>query len=233
MLLSRKNTLNIQSLRKQLASLTPSENYQETEALIEELSDYVRLYQVYEAALNEVATKLENLDNEFQVNYNHNPIHHIESRLKSFESLVNKARRFQVKLSIPNLKREILDIAGIRVITNYVEDIYQLEKLLLQQHDISLLKRKDYIKSPKASGYRSLHIVVSVPVFLSTGVNYMPVEIQIRTISMDMWASLEHKLRYKNDGNEKVAQYEDELQTISERLFAIDQEMQTIYHAIS
>ena len=109
--------------------------------------------------------------------------------------------RKQLDISAESAREHILDIAGIRVVCNYLEDIYVIEKMLLQQEDVKLLKRKDYIKNPKENGYRSLHIVVSIPVFLSNKVEKLPVEIQIRTIGMDMWASLEHKIRYKNNAS--------------------------------
>ena len=138
--------------------------------------------------------------------------------------------RKQLDISAESAREHILDIAGIRVVCNYLEDIYVIEKMLLKQEDVKLLKRKDYIKNPKDNGYRSLHIVVSIPVFLSNKVEKLPVEIQIRTIGMDMWASLEHKIRYKN--NASTDDYSDMLKTVHLKLH-VESKMQSIHSAIS
>lgn len=166
-------------------------------------SDLLRgIYQLYNSAIMEVRTKLEILDSEFHIRHDHDPIHHIEYRLKSPASILNKLHKHQVEQISPAVIRaKVRDIAGIRVICNYVEDIYRIAELLLFQNDVTLLRRKDYIEHPKPSGYRSLHLLISVPVFLSRKTEYVPVEIQIRTIAMDFWASLEHHLKYKSNLN--------------------------------
>lgn len=223
MILERQNTINLKKLQSQLGGL-------ENRPKINELSKLIKLYQLYQSGQKEISTKLENLDSEFQVNYDYNPIHHMESRMKDMQSLLQKAERKGYELTAESVKENIYDIAGIRVITNYLDDIYKVEKLLTDQSDVTLLKRKDYIKHPKESGYRSLHIVVKVPVFQSSGPVDVPVEIQIRTVGMDMWASLEHKLRYKTSTNQKlVDKYGDQLKSYSDELEQIERGMQDIH----
>ena len=161
--------------------------------------EYVNVEQKYLAGIKEVRTKLEILDDEFQHRFDHNPIHHMEWRLKSPHSVVEKMKRRNLPVEVSSIKGNIEDIAGIRVICHYIKDIYRMSDLLLRQDDIHLLKIKDYIKNPKENGYRSLHLVVEVPVYLANEKVMVPVEIQIRTIAMDFWATLEHHLRYKND----------------------------------
>ena len=155
--------------------------------------------QVYEGAMYEISTKLEILDSEFQVRFSHNPIHHMERRLKSINSILGKLRRKDLPLTVESVKDNLFDVAGIRVICNYRDDVYSVSNYLSAQNDIQVLRVKDYIKNPKQNGYRSLHVIYAVPVFLSSGPHNTPVEVQFRTISMDWWASLEHKIRYKKD----------------------------------
>lgn len=164
----------------------------------DQMHDFLELRQLYNAAMREVRTKLEILDEEFHVRFNHNPIHHIECRLKSPQSIVEKLNRKGVELSIESIKKNITDIAGIRVICNYIDDIYTIADLLLKQDDITLIRERDYIANPKDNGYRSLHLVIMVPVYLSDRKEFVPLEVQIRTIAMDCWASLEHQLMYKS-----------------------------------
>lgn len=223
MILERSNVINLKKLQSQLGGL-------KNRPQIEELSKMIKMYQLYQAGQKEISTKLENLDSEFQVNYDYNPIHHMESRMKEMQSLLQKAERKGYDLTADSIKENIYDIAGIRVITNYRDDIYNLEKLLTKQTDVTLLRRKDYIKHPKASGYRSLHLVVKVPVFQASGPVDVPVEIQIRTVGMDMWASLEHKLRYKTDVNAAmVDKYGDQLKGYADELESIERGMQDIH----
>ena len=140
-------------------------------------------------------TKLEVLDDEFRVKFDHNPIHHMEYRLKSPHSMVEKLRRRGLPVTIPSIRENLHDVAGVRVICNYIDDIYRIADLLVKQDDITLLCTKDYIANPKPNGYRSLHLVIEIPIFLSEQRLLMPVEVQIRTIAMDFWASLEHQLK--------------------------------------
>jgi putative GTP pyrophosphokinase len=165
----------------------------------ESMKKMAELIQVYTAAMKGISTKLEVLDDEFQITHKHNPIHHLECRIKGVTSIFKKIQRYGLSISIESARTHIHDIAGIRVICNFVDDIYEVEKMLIEQPDVTLIKRKDYISQPKENGYRSLHIVVTVPVFLSAKTEDVPVEIQLRTIAMDYWASLEHMLRYKNN----------------------------------
>ncbi|GAK48277.1 putative GTP-pyrophosphokinase [Secundilactobacillus oryzae JCM 18671] len=158
----------------------------------------------------------------------------MEERIKSVQSIMKKLQKKGFEPRVANMKTQISDVAGIRVITNYIDDIYLIEKLLVNQSDVTLLKRKDYVKDPKPSGYRSVHLVASVPVFQASGVQDVKVEIQIRTIGMDMWASLEHKLRYKTDIDEKlVDQYGADLHCYSDELAEIEAKMQTIYQKLN
>ena len=188
----------------------------------------VRVTHLYRSALKVAVTQMEILDEEFARMYDHSPIHHIEYRIKSLDSIVDKLKRRGSEVSIDNIYAHIQDLAGIRVICNYMDDIYYLRSLLTRFESFKVIREVDYIKEPKPSGYRSLHLVVNVPIVISEGTMVLPVEIQLRTIAMDMWASLEHELRYKSD-----RQFTDEdaarLRLCSDAISEIDQEMQDIY----
>ena len=151
----------------------------------------------YRAAIKEVRTKIEILSEDFAVRHDYNPIHHMERRLKIPASIEEKLERLGKEVSIENARDNIFDIAGIRVVCNFVDDVYTLAEMLIGMDDVKLITKKDYIENPKPNGYRSLHLVISVPVFLLDGREEVPVEVQIRTVAMDFWASLEHNLRYK------------------------------------
>lgn len=155
---------------------------------------------LYDAALKEINTKLEILNNEFKLAHQYNPIEHITSRIKSPESIAKKVHRIGHELTVPNIIKYINDVAGIRIICSFTSDIYRIADAIGNQSDIKILKIKDYIKNPKPNGYMSYHMIVSVPIFLSETVVDTKVEIQIRTIAMDFWASLEHKIYYKFEG---------------------------------
>ena len=156
---------------------------------------------VYSAALKQINTKLEILNDEFQHVHRYNPIEHIKSRMKTSESIVKKLKRYGYESTIENMVKYINDIAGIRVICSFTSDIYSIADMIGNQNDIKVISVKDYIKHPKASGYKSYHMLVTVPVFLSDRIVEVKVEIQIRTVAMDFWASLEHKINYKFEGN--------------------------------
>ena len=156
---------------------------------------------VYRSALKKVNTKLEILNDEFQHVHKYNPIEHIKSRIKTSESIVKKLKRKGYESTIENMLEYVDDIAGIRIICSFSSDIYQIAEMLANQNDIKVISIKDYIKNPKASGYKSYHMLVTVPVYLSNKVVETKVEIQIRTVAMDFWASLEHKIHYKFEGN--------------------------------
>lgn len=223
MILQRRNFLNLSELQRQM----------EQSGLYERLDNVQKFSQIYllrRLALKEVGTKLENLDDEYSALHAHNPIHHMEERMKNPGSLLEKIERKGYGMTIKSIQDNVFDIAGIRVITNYIDDIHRVEDALVNQNDITLIDRKDYIGKPKPNGYRSLHLVVSVPVFLAEGPQTAPVEIQIRTIGMDMWASLEHKLRYKNHIDPDQAQkYAGQLKDTARELNQIEARMQGIY----
>ena len=156
---------------------------------------------LYDSALKKLNTKIEILNNEFVNRYDHNPIEHIKSRLKTADSIVKKLKKDGCEVTIDNMMNHLSDIAGIRIICSFVDDIYEVAEMLVRQDDVTVIAIKDYIKNPKESGYKSYHMLVSVPIFLSDSVVDTKVEIQIRTIAMDFWASLEHKIYYKFEGN--------------------------------
>ncbi len=199
---------------------------------IAQLQEYQAMRQLYNGAIREITTKLENLDDEFSTRYAHNPIHHMESRLKSLKSIVGKLQRKGLPLTLASAQKELYDIAGVRVICNYIDDIYDLADMLCGQGDVAVLRRRDYIQEPKPNGYRSLHLTVRIPVFLSTGSVGVPVEIQIRTIAMDFWASLEHQLRYKAE-HAVPPSLRAQLKACAEESAALDLRMQAIYRQLS
>ena len=199
---------------------------------IAQLQEYQAMRQLYNGAIREITTKLENLDDEFSTRYAHNPIHHMESRLKSLKSIVGKLHRKGLPLTLASAQKELYDIAGVRVICNYIDDIYDLANMLCNQGDVAVLRRRDYIQEPKPNGYRSLHLTVRIPVFLSTGSVGVPVEIQIRTIAMDFWASLEHQLRYKAE-HAVPPSLRAQLKACAEESAALDLRMQEIYRQLS
>ncbi len=164
---------------------------------MEEAEQYRLLMAYYRCAMLEIETKFNVLNEEMSLQYELNPIKNIHCRLKSIPSIVEKAQRKGIPISVESIEANLYDIAGIRVICSFQEDVYRLADMLLTQDDIVPILRKDYIKHPKPNGYRSLHLIVSVPIFLSQGKRLMKVEVQFRTISMDSWASLEHLLHYK------------------------------------
>lgn len=163
------------------------------------LKEYSTLMAYYRCAIMEIETKFNVLNEEFSLRYDRNPINSIQTRLKSPESIHEKMQRKGLPLKLDLIEENLMDIAGVRVICAFPDDVYMLEEALLKQDDITLIKRKDYIANPKENGYRSLHLIVAVPIFLAREKRIMNVEIQLRTIAMDSWASLEHQLRYKKD----------------------------------
>ena len=206
--------------------------YKGTDEELQETIDDISL--LYNSAIREVETKLQILSDDFDKKHSYMPIHHIQSRLKTFESILEKASRYGIVDPLNNIdriKREILDIAGIRVICNYEEDLHTMSGLLLSQEDIELIRMKDYCNSPKESGYRSLHMVVAVPVYLVNRKKIVPVEVQFRSIAMDAWASLEHELRYKNKGS-LAAEIVDSLKACAEDLHEVDERMSRIRHHV-
>ena len=188
----------------------------------------------YQCAIMEVETKFKVLNEQYSLEYDRNPIEDIKSRVKSMESLIKKIRKKDIPLTLSSIEENIHDIAGVRVICSFPDDIYMLADCLLSQDDITLLEKKDYIKNPKPNGYRSFHMILDVPVYMSNGKEIAPVEIQIRTIAMDFWASLEHQLHYKSTGDPKIAaSLTGELKECSETISGIDQKMQDMFKKIN
>lgn len=190
---------------------------------------FERLMAYYRCAIMEMETKFRVLDEEFSLNYDRNPIESIHSRIKSLDSLVRKVKRKGVWPSLRSIEENINDIAGVRVVCSFPEDIYLLADCLLQQDDIRLIEKRDYIQNPKPGGYRSLHLIVEIPIYLQHEKRMMKVEVQLRTIAMDFWASLEHKLRYKKNIPEQESEYlAHELLECAEVSAALDKRMEDI-----
>jgi putative GTP pyrophosphokinase len=189
---------------------------------------------LYNSAIKVLETRIQIISDDFDKKHSYMPIHHYQSRLKAFDSIIEKAERYAIEDPINNLdvvKREILDIAGLRVVCNYEEDLIALSNMLLKQEDIVMIRIKDYVRSPKESGYRSLHVVVAVPVYLVNTKKMVPVEVQFRSIAMDAWASLEHELRYKNKG-ELAQDIEDTLKDCADILHDVDERMSRVRHEV-
>lgn len=182
---------------------------------------------LYGAAIKKVSTALEILDDEFHLRNDYNPIHHIETRLKTPQSIFNKLTKRGFPMTMESIHDNLTDIAGIRVICNYIDDAYRIADLLIAHNDIELLEKKDYIACPKPSGYRSLHLIVNVSVYMSEGSVQIPAEIQIRTIAMDYWATLEHRLKYKNEGS-VPPDLHHKMKSCSEELADMEARMQEI-----
>jgi putative GTP pyrophosphokinase len=164
-----------------------------------------QLMTYYRCAMMEVETKFRVLNEQFSLQYDRNPIESIRTRMKSIESIAGKMRRKNIPFTLESLEENIFDVAGVRIVCSFPEDIYMLGTCLLQQDDVRLMEKRDYIEHPKKSGYRSLHLIVEVPIFLQNEKRLMKVEVQLRTIAMDFWASLEHKIRYKKDIDPAIA----------------------------
>ena len=188
---------------------------------------FIELMMKYNCALREVTTKFEVLDDEFSIRYNRNPVESIKTRIKSPQSIIEKLKRKNYEVSLENVRAHVHDVAGARIICSFPEDIYMLAEMFMRQDDINVVEVKDYIKSPKESGYRSYHMIINIPIFLTESTERMEVEVQFRTIAMDFWASLEHKLKYKKDveNPEVIAA---QLRECSDKIAAIDLEMQSI-----
>ena len=180
----------------------------------------------YRCALREVETKFRVLDEQFSMYYDRNPIENIETRIKSQTSIMKKLKNRGLPLTLESMQENLFDIAGIRVIGSFVDDIYMLAKLLLQQDDVHLIERKDYIAHPKPNGYRSLHLIIETPIFLANEKRWIKVEVQFRTIAMDLWATLEHKLRYKKDlSPERLEEMATDLYEAAEICARLDEKM--------
>ncbi len=200
--------------------------------LQEKTKDFGKLMTYYRCAMMEIETKFNVLNEEFSLEHDRNPINSIKTRLKSVPSIREKLERRNIALSLAAVEENLSDIAGVRVICSFVDDVYVLAHALLQQDDVELIEKKDYIASPKPNGYRSLHLIVGIPIFLKHEKRIMKVEIQLRTIAMDFWASLEHQLRYKKDflfSNEMAK----ELQECAELSAVLDSRMDNLRKSVS
>lgn len=197
----------------------------------EDVDSWKTVMFLYSAAIKEVGTKLEILNDEFHHVHQYNPIEHIKTRIKTPESIVKKLKKNGHEITIENMIKYVNDIAGVRLICSFTSDIYKLAGMIGNQSDLKVLAIKDYIKNPKESGYKSYHMIVSVPIFLSDSVVDTKVEIQIRTIAMDFWASLEHKIYYKFEGNAPDYISRD-LKECAEMVSTLDDKMLSLNEAI-
>ncbi|MDX8365877.1 GTP pyrophosphokinase family protein [Cytobacillus sp. IB215665] len=190
--------------------------------------DLIRFMMSYKFALAEVNTKIDILKQEFQYIHDYNPIEHTNSRLKSPESILRKIDRKGIGLSLPYIRENIKDIAGIRITCSFISDIYKIKDMLEQQKDITVIECKDYIEYPKPNGYQSLHLIIQIPIFMSDREDLVPVEIQIRTIAMDFWASLEHKIYYKYN-KEIPERIKNELKEAADTAAKLDKKMEDLH----
>lgn len=195
---------------------------------IEASSKFTELMMMYRCAIREVQTKLEVLNDEFKTRRKRNPIDSIKARIKSPISIFEKLERRGLELSIDSITSNLNDVAGVRVVCPFISDIYEVAHMLMSQDDIEVIEVKDYIKNPKPNGYRSLHYVIIIPIFLSTGKEYMKVEVQIRTIAMNFWASLEHQMHYKKFESEEMPDIVNELTLCADNIYSTDVRMQEL-----
>ncbi len=197
--------------------------------LEESSTDYKSLMAYYECAIMEVETKFKVLSKNFSLGDDCNPIESIQSRLKSSRSILKKMQKKGLPLTVEAIEQNLHDIAGVRVICSTVSDIYTLADAFIGQDDVFLVERKDYIAEPKENGYRSLHLIISTPIFLANNKRMMEVEVQMRTLSMDTWASLEHKFRYKKESNPYINEIAEELRRCADACAEIDRRMQHVH----
>ncbi len=198
--------------------------------LLENEDQFKELMAYYRCALMEVSTKFNVLQEELSLKFDRNPIESIKTRLKTPESILEKLDRKGLDITIENLERYINDVAGLRVICSFPSDLYQLADALMMQDDVILVEKKDYMQNPKPNGYRSLHLIIAIPIFLHDHKKVMTVEVQFRTIAMDWWASLEHKILYKKNLPEMPV-IEESLLRCALRSYYLDLEMESIYKA--
>ena len=197
--------------------------------MYEKIEPWQNLVINYQCAIMEVETKFRVLNNRLSMQGERNPIESIKTRIKQPDSILKKIKKYDLPMTIESVENNIFDVAGVRVICSFIDDIYEIEKLFLEQEDIELIKRKDYIENPKPSGYRSLHLIVRTPIYTENGKKNMFVEVQLRTIAMDFWATLEHKLRYKkNIDPDLMQELSDELQSCAEESSQMDFRMQAV-----
>ena len=240
----RKHGMIIDELKKQGKALLDArrDNFVRQSLLSDEFLNFMQqnkkpfdlLMSYYECAIMEIETKFRVLNHELSLEYDNNPIESIKTRVKSYDSILKKIRRKNIPLNLQAIEENLKDIAGVRVICSFPDDIYKLAESFLKQDDITLIERKDYIKNPKPSGYRSLHLIVQVPIFLQNEKKMVNVEVQFRTIAIDFWASLDHKMRYKKElSDEEVEILQEELYDCAKQSAALDERMQRIRDRIT
>ena len=191
--------------------------------------EFLILQNLYESAAKQLALKFEILDSEFSVLYARNPIHHIESRVKSARSIAAKLSRKGLPITVAAAREAVNDLAGVRVVCHYINDVYRVAEMFERQKDVEIVKRQDYIQTPNYNGYRSLHLDIRVPVYLSDRTESACAEIQLRTVAMDFWASLEHDIRYKADKSKLPQGINEEMLTCADKIAEIDRQMQDMY----
>ena len=215
-------------LRHQIKSMTDAEAMR---WLNDRSQQFIRLMAYYRCAMMEVETKFNVLNEEYSLQHDRNPISSIRSRIKAPQSIMEKLHRKGLPLSMESIEENLSDVAGIRVVCSFPEDVWTLAEAFLKQDDVTLIERKDYITHPKPSGYRSLHLIVAIPIFLADEKRSMKVEVQLRTIAMNCWASLEHQLRYKKD-RRMTEEMASELALCARLSAELDQRMDALRHAI-
>ena len=201
------------------------------EAMLQKSEGFIRLMTYYRCAMMEIETKFKVLSEHYSLEFDRNPIQTVKTRLKSPISIRKKLTRLGAEMTVNDIEHTLHDVAGVRVVCSFVEDVYSLADALLSQDDITLVEKKDYIQKPKANGYRSLHLIVSIPIFLSGGKREMRVEIQLRTIAMDIWASLEHQMNYKSEAHIPT-DLTDALHECAELAADLDEKMNVIHKSI-
>lgn len=202
------------------------------EEVISEITNFKELMMMYHSAIREITTKLEILNDELSLSNKNNPIQFIKSRIKKPLSIVNKLQKLEKDISVESIMNSLSDVAGIRVICSFIDDVYNIADMLIKQDDIVLIQSKDYIKNPKPNGYRSYHLIIEVPVFFSDKKQWVTVEIQIRTVAMDFWASLEHQVKYKKDV-EDTSDIKQELKQCADNIANTDLQMMNIRNKLA
>lgn len=213
-------------------SLLLASDKEEFRKTMETNARFQELMMMYRCAIREIQTKLEILNDEFKTKNQRNPIDSIRTRIKSPASIFEKLQRRGFEISMQSIINNLNDVAGVRVVCPFISDIYAVADMLISQDDVEVMEVKDYIKNPKSNGYRSLHYVMIIPIFLSSGKEYMKVEVQIRTIAMNFWASLEHQMHYKQFGSEEMPEIVNELTMCADTIYNTDVHMQEIREEI-
>jgi len=230
-----KNSKHSFAARDEL--LPPQDSMNIEQVLRQFHADFDPIYSMlmnYQCAVMEVETKFNILNNRLSIQEEHNPIEFIKSRVKSLDSIIRKLEKLQLPITIESVEENLRDVAGVRVVCSFVDDIYAIAENFLAQEDVTLIQRKDYIQNPKPSGYRSLHLIIKTPVYTENGKKDMFVEVQMRTIAMDFWSSLEHKLRYKKNLNPQIAgQLARELEACAAESAKLDEKMLSIRNRIA